>query len=79
MFCDTEHGAKTSALFYSIAETAKANNLKPYEYIRYVLTKMAAARIDRSTIDENIIHKLLLKLMPWSKDLPDICRMTKKK
>ena len=79
MFCDTEHGAKTSALFYSIAETAKANNLKPYEYIRHILTEMAAARIDRSTLDENIIQKLLPKLMPWSKDLPDICRMTKKK
>ena len=29
---DTINGAKTSAMIYSIAETAKANNLKPYEY-----------------------------------------------
>ncbi len=29
---DTITGAKTSAVIYSIAETAKANNLKPYEF-----------------------------------------------
>ena len=29
---DTIAGAKSSAIIYSIAETAKANNLKPYDY-----------------------------------------------
>ena len=29
---DTINGATSSAIIYSIAETAKANNLKPYEY-----------------------------------------------
>lgn len=29
---DTVAGAKSSAIIYSIAETAKANNLKPYDY-----------------------------------------------
>ena len=36
---DTVAGAKSSAIIYSIAETAKANNLKPYEYFEYLLTK----------------------------------------
>ena len=35
---DTINGAKTSAVIYSIAETAKANNLKPYEYSEHLLT-----------------------------------------
>ena len=35
---DTISGAKSSAIAYSIAETAKANNLKPYEYFNYLLT-----------------------------------------
>lgn len=35
---DTINGAKTSAVIYSIAETAKANNLKPYEYFEHLLT-----------------------------------------
>ena len=29
---DTINGATSSAIIYSIAETAKANNLKPYDY-----------------------------------------------
>ena len=34
---DTINGAKTSAMIYSIAETAKANNLKPYDYFEHLL------------------------------------------
>ena len=30
---DTIHGAKSSAIIYSIVETAKANNLKPFDYV----------------------------------------------
>ena len=37
---DTINGAKSSAIIYSIAETAKANNLKPYEYFEYLLTEI---------------------------------------
>ena len=29
---DTVNGANSSAIIYSIAETAKANNLKPFDY-----------------------------------------------
>lgn len=78
MFCDTEGGAKTSAILYSIAETAKANNLKPYEYMKYVLTQLAESRIDRKTLDEDKIKEILPRLLPWSDDLPDECRMKEK-
>lgn len=37
---DSAKGAKTSALLHSIAESAKANSLKPYEYFCYLLTEL---------------------------------------
>ncbi len=37
---DTVAGAKASAIIYSIAETAKANSLKPYEYFQYLLEEI---------------------------------------
>jgi transposase len=37
---DTVAGAEASAIIYSIAETAKANNLKQYHYFEYLLTEV---------------------------------------
>ena len=37
---DTVAGAEASAMIYSIAETAKANNLKPYTYFKYLLEEI---------------------------------------
>ena len=37
---DTIHGARASAVVYSLVETAKANHLKPYEYLKHLLTVM---------------------------------------
>ena len=41
---DTIAGAEASAIIYSIAETAKANNLKPYHYFEYLLTEVPNKR-----------------------------------
>ena len=51
---DTINGAKSSAIIYSIAETAKANNLKPYEYFEYLLTEIPKHMddTDRSFLDD---------------------------
>lgn len=43
LFCDTPHGAKASALHYSLIETAKANGLNPDEYYQYILPRIAEA------------------------------------
>ena len=61
---DTINGAKTSAVIYSIAETAKANNLKPYEYFEHLLTVIPEHMedTDRSFLEE---------LLPWSPTLPE--------
>ena len=64
---DTINGAKTSAVIYSIAETAKANNLKPYEYFEHLLTVIPEHMedTDRSFLEE---------LLPWSPTLPENIR-----
>lgn len=40
LIIDTIRGAQSSAIIYSIAETAKAHNLKPYEYFEYLLEEI---------------------------------------
>lgn len=60
---DTINGAKTSAIIYSIVETAKANNLKPYNYVQYLLEE-----IPKHMNDTNC--SFLENLLPWSKNLP---------
>lgn len=37
---DTINGAKTSSIIYSIVETAKANHLKPFDYVEYLLKEI---------------------------------------
>ena len=43
LFADTPGGAKASALYYTLIETAKANGLEPYAYLSYVIGNMANA------------------------------------
>ena len=64
---DTVSGARASAVLYSIAETAKANNLKPYEYFRYLLEEIPK----HGEFEED---NYLDSLLPWSPDLPEECR-----
>ena len=35
---ESDHGAKASAMIYSLVETAKANNLNTYKYLEMRLT-----------------------------------------
>ena len=68
---DTINGAKASAIIYSIAETAKANNLKPYEYFEYLLTELPEHQDDTD-------RSFLEKLLPWSPELPEHIRKAKR-
>ncbi len=68
---DTVAGAKSSAIIYSIAETAKANNLKPYDYFEYLLTEIPKHLDDTE-------RKFLEGLLPWSPTLPANCRKLSK-
>ena len=46
---DTINGAKSSAIIYSIAETAKANYLKSYDYFEYLLTEIPKHMADQNS------------------------------
>lgn len=39
LFANTPRGAQSSAVIFSMIETAKANGLDPYRYLVYILTK----------------------------------------
>ena len=68
---DTPQGAEASAIIYSLAESAKANNLKPYNYFKFILEE-----IPKHQDDKNL--DFLDALLPWSPDLPEDCLKTKK-
>ena len=55
LFSDTPKGAHASAACYSLIETAKANGLEPYAYLKYVLDHIGEA----DTVDK------LEALLPW--------------
>lgn len=66
---DTKSGAQASAGIYSIVETAKANNLKVYEYLTYVLSELSKnIEYPNTEVPE--------RLLPWSKELPQHVRKT---
>lgn len=67
---DTVNGATSSAIIYSIAETAKANHLKPYEYFEYLLTEIPKHMNERD-------QKFMADLLPWSENLPEHIRKSK--
>ena len=69
---DSVHGAKASAIIYSIVETAKANNLKPYDYLKYLLEEIPKHMEDKST-------EFIRPLFPWSSSIPITCRKPSKK
>ncbi len=56
LFSGTPVGAEASALLYSLIETAKANRLEPYAYLRYIFEQLPTA----SSLDE------YEALLPWN-------------
>ena len=70
LFCNSEKGAESSALIYSITETAKLNNLKPYAYLKHILTELPKLCDDNGNIELSKLDPL----MPWSSELPEECR-----
>jgi transposase len=69
LFSNTPRGARGSAIIYSIIETAKENNLKPFDYLQYLFEHLPNVDTKNSTVVDS--------LLPWSDALPDYCRMPK--
>lgn len=58
LFCNTPGGANSSAIVYSIIETAKENHLKPYDYLVWLFEKIRSI-------------EGLETLLPWGENLPE--------
>jgi len=56
LFANSQAGAHASANLYSLVETAKANDLNPYDYLREVLTTLPNV----NTLND------YEKLLPWN-------------
>lgn len=67
LFSNTPKGASSSAIIYSIIETAKANKLSPFHYLTYLFEELP--NIDPNDPEE------LDELLPWSDSLPKECRV----
>ena len=61
---DSIDGAKSSAIIYSITETAKANNLNPFRYLSHVLTVLKGHQDDTD-------YSFIEELLPWSEQGDD--------
>ena len=64
-------GARTNAVLYSLVETARANDLHVYNYIKYILEELVNHLDD---IDGSFIKDLL----PWSDKVRQKCPVLKK-
>ena len=62
LFSDTPAGAHSSAVIYSLVQTATANGLEPYSWLRRVLRDLPAAK----TIEA------VEALLPWNLRITDI-------
>lgn len=66
LFADTPKGATSSAIVYSLIETAKANNLNIYAYLQHLLLYMPDTQWQSDT-------SLLDDLMPWASAIQEQC------
>ena len=66
MFANTPSGANCSAVLYSIVESAKENQLVPFQYIKHVLERLP----NINTSDPTELDTLL----PWATEIPQACR-----
>lgn len=69
MTINTIRGAQASAVIYSITETARANHLNVYYYIKHLLTQLPRLMDKNGNIEQSMLEPL----MPWSKELPADC------
>jgi len=67
LFADTVDGARSSAVAYSIIQTAVANGLNPYQYLLHLFTELPT----KLTKDP---HADLSRFLPWSDETQAKCK-----
>jgi transposase len=71
MFANTPAGAKSSAIIYSIIETAKENNLDPRKYLIHLFERLP--NIDCKDLQQ------VDQLLPWAPTVQETCRLPDRK
>lgn len=71
LFCNSSKGARSSAIIYSIVESAKGNDLAVEKYLVYLMDVLSNLEIKSKEV--------LIDAMPWSKKLPDNIRISRPK
>ena len=68
LFADSPKGATANAVLYTLVESARANELDVFEYLNYLLTEIP---------NSDYLHQpeVLEKYLPWSHELPEVCRL----
>ena len=64
LFSNAPSGAKSSAIIYSIMQTAMENGLQPQAYLQYVFEQIQLGCVDD-----------FKNLLPWADDIPALCKM----
>lgn len=62
LFSNTANGASSSAIIYSIIQSAIASNLKPMYYLEYVFEQIQSNK-----------NLQISDLLPWSENIPEKC------
>ncbi len=57
LFADSPAGARASAVYFSLVETAKANGVEPYEYLSKLIRQLPYVE----TVEQ------MEALLPWTK------------
>ncbi len=63
----SSNGAQASAVIYSLVETAKANNIRVYDYLELLLTELSQHADEEDT-------SFIKDLLPWSDHVREKCQ-----
>lgn len=67
LFSASTKGAESSAIIYSLIETAKANNLNVYRYLQFILMAMPG-------LGKNPEPEMMAYVMPWAEKVIQQCK-----
>jgi hypothetical protein len=67
LFADTVKGAVSSAMAYSIVETARANGLNPYQYLLHLFSTLPSVLTNNPEAD-------LSEFFPWKEGIKNKCQ-----
>jgi transposase len=70
LFSATVNGARSSAIAYSIIETARDNRLNPYQYLLHLFTELPTVLTKNPDAD-------LSPFFPWADEVQEKCRYAK--